>query len=152
MTKPTTSALIAMVALASASAAWAGTLKVEPGLWKTTVGTVSGPVRSKTHCITQKEIDNFANMLAEVQKARHTPEEDCYRTAFKETTTSVEWKYECKGKFTMTSEGSIKFDKPSHYNGKVRMAGNVTGQAVDNTSIMEGTRLGPCAGNEGDAH
>ena len=161
MRKQITWALIAIAALASASAAVAGSLKVEPGLWKITVtshgaskhgGATAQPTRTRTHCITQKEIDNFANKLAEAQQARHTPDENCQRTSFHETSSAVDWKYACTGKFTMTSEGSIKFDSPSHYTGSLKMNGNLMGRAIDNSSTMEGTRVGACTGNQGGAH
>ena len=104
----------------------------------------------RNHCVTQKEIDEFANRLS--QPSQHSPEENCRRTSFHESATAVDWKYECTGKFTMNSEGSIKFDNPSHYTGNVKMTGNVMGQAIDNSAMMEGRRIGECTGKEGDAH
>lgn len=114
-------------------------------------GTVPQPPHMRAHCVTQKDIDNFANGLAE--QSQHYPDENCQRTSFHESSTEVDWKYECTGKFTMTREGSIKFDSPSHYKGTLKMSGNVMGQTIDNSSMMEGTRIGACPpGTEGGAH
>ena len=147
------SALIAMAAFASASSVWAGALKVQPGLWKTTVTASSNgqtmPPHAEERCITQKEIDDFGNKLAETTNAPH---ESCQRTAFKETSNTVEFKYECTGQFAMNGEGDFKFDRPGHYTGKVTTKGNIMGQEINNSSAMEGTRVGDCTAKDAMAH
>ena len=142
MTKAITSALIAIAGLGFASSGWGGALKVEPGLWMTTVIQHGGPPRRNSHCVTQEEIDGFANLMA--QPSRHSGEENCLRTSFHETATAVDWKYACTGKFTVTQEGSIKFDRASHYTGTIKTTGSMNGKAINDSSSMEGLRLGAC--------
>lgn len=153
MTKKVTSTLIAIAALAFASVGLAGSLKVEPGLWKSTITTSrkgkSATPHTSQRCVTQQDIDDFGNKLGE---QHYSPQANCQRTSFKETSNSVDFKYECTGQFTLTSQGSIKFDSPTHYMGTITVNGNVMGHPMDNSTTMEGTRVGACTGNEGGAN
>ena len=84
-------------------------------------------------------------------KSQTFSEENCQRTSFRETSSAVDWKYECTGKFSISRSGSIKFDTASHYTGILKMTGNMMGQMIDESSIMEGTRLGACPADKGSA-
>lgn len=146
--------MIALVLASFASPLWAASIKAQPGLWKVTVtarrnGQSNLPHTSE-HCLTQKEIDTFSDKFANAQKI--SPEENCQRASFNETATTVDWKYTCTGKFNMTSEGSVKFDKPTHYVGTVSMNGNLMGHDISNSTTMEGTRIGECTGKEAGSH
>ena len=148
MTNKLALSLTMLLALSFAASGWAGSLKVEPGLWKATVTTNRGgqPAAPHTneHCITQQDIDDFGNKLA---TPHNSPQANCQRTSFKETSNSVDFKYECTGQFAMTSEGSIKFDSPAHYTGTVKTKGDMMGHPFDATTAMEGTRVGTCPPN-----
>jgi Protein of unknown function (DUF3617) len=52
----------------------------------------------------------------------------------------------------MVSEGSIKFDSPTHYTGTIKMNGSANGAPITNSLTMEGTRLGACTDAPGAAH
>jgi hypothetical protein len=153
MRKTICSGLIAIATLAVASSGWAGALKVEPGMWKTSMtlhhGATATLPQIRTHCVTQKDIDGFVNGL--MLKSQNSPSESCQRTSFHESAGEVDWKYECSGRFTITREGSIKFDTTSHYTGILKMTGNTMGEMIDESSIMEGTRIGACVGKEAGA-
>ena len=146
--------LIALAVFTLASFAQAAVLKVEPGTWATTVTPLTGPTAHtpvmRSRCVTQEQIDGFANMVA--QPTQHSPGEDCKRTSFHESTIAVEWKYECTGKFTITREGSIKFDRPAHYTGLITTKGTMMGKDVDDSSAIEGLRLGACSDKQGGEH
>jgi hypothetical protein len=150
MRKTISAGLIAIAMMAVASSGWATALKVEPGLWKTSVtahhGATSVPPQIRTHCVTQKDIDDFTAGL--MLQSQTTANENCERTSFHRSATEVDWKYECTGRFTVTREGSIKFDAASHYTGVLKMTGNLMGQTIDESSIMEGTRVGDCPGKD----
>src|SRR5579871_2116227 len=97
MTKTITSASIAVAVLAFASLGWAGSLKVEPVMWKTVVTTTSadGRVRgpfSTDRCFTQKDIGGFGDKLAETENIQ---QETCARTSYKESSNTVEFTYQC---------------------------------------------------------
>jgi hypothetical protein len=152
------SGLIAIATLAVASLGWAGALKVDPGMWKTSMtlhhGATAALPQIRTHCVTQKDIDDFANGL--MLKSENFPAESCQRTSFHESASEVDWKYECTGRATITREGSIKFDTTSHYTGTLKMTGTMMGTnmlntVIDESSVMEGTRIGACTGKEGGA-
>lgn len=154
MTKSYKTSVIALVLASFAPPLWAASIKAQPGLWKVTVtarrnGQSNLPHTSE-HCLTQKEIDTFSDKFANAQKI--SPEENCQRASFNETATTVDWKYTCTGKFNMTSEGSVKFDKPTHYVGTVSMNGNLMGHDISNSTTMEGTRIGECTGKEAGSH
>jgi Protein of unknown function (DUF3617) len=146
MTKTFSSGLIMAAALALASSASAGTLKAQPGMWTTVVknstaaGTTAAPV-TETRCLTQGDVDDFANKLADTKSP---DQESCERSSFKETANSVDFTYECTGRFPINGGGSFKFDKPTHYVGQVTTKGIIMGQTINNTTHVEGTRTGPC--------
>ena len=98
--------------------------------------------RNQTRCITQTEIDGLAEKFAKPPAT--TPQETCKQTNFQETSNSIDWKMECTGQTTMSNEGSIKFDKLTHYSGTIKMRGNVKGTPVDRSVTMEGHRVGEC--------
>lgn len=154
MTKSRRNALIALVVSLLAPSVWAASIKAQPGLWKVTVTTTrsgqSTPPHTSEHCLTQKELDTFSDKFANAQKI--SPEENCQRASFNQTATSVDWKYTCTGKFNMTSEGAVKFDKPTHYTGVVTMNGVLSGHDISNSTAMEGTRIGECTGKEAGSH
>ena len=134
-----------IAALTFAAAAGAAQLNAEPGLWKTTVkshrnGMDQAP-RTNTNCVTQKQIEDMSKAFAPPQDSGQMT---CKQTKFSETSDSVNWKYDCTGQITISSEGSIKLDSPHHYTGKMSFKGNAMGQPIDDSSTMEGERLGPC--------
>ena len=149
MSKTITSASIAVAVLAFASLSWAASLKVQAGMWKTVVtttsadGRVQGPF-STTSCVTQNDVSKFGDKLAETRSA---DQQKCSRTSYKETSNSVEFTYQCSGRFKVDGGGSFKFDKPGHYSGHVTTTGNIMGTAFSNDAKIEGTRTGACTGN-----
>ena len=135
---------VAMI-LAFAPFAQAGSLKAQPGQWKVTVTTnqngQASPPQTRTNCVTQDQIDNFATTLS---KPGGGAPPNCKQADFRETANSVNWKYECTGQFTMTNEGALKFDSPTHYAGTVKTTGNIMGHPMNTVTTMEGTRVGEC--------
>jgi hypothetical protein len=149
MTKIITCASIAVAVAGFASLGWAGSLKVQPGMWKTIVtttsadGKVQGPFPT-TRCVTAKDIGDFGNKLADTKSAE---QENCDRTSYKETSNTVEFTYQCNGRFAIDGDGAFKFDNPGHYTGRVTTKGNIMGTSFSNVARMEGTRTGACTGN-----
>jgi hypothetical protein len=145
-----TLASIAIAIIAGATVAGAGTVKAQPGLWKAamTQKRSGQPAvrRVQTRCITQEEIDGLAQKFA--KPPPNSPQETCKQTNFKETIDSIDWKMDCTGQFAMSNEGSIKFDKLSHYSGTIKMHGTMNGNPVESEIIVEGRRVGECTGKE----
>ncbi len=142
--------LIGAAALATAPSSLAGMLKAEPGAWKITVnvtrdGQPDAP-RTNTTCVTKDQVQDLSTRLS---APRGSPGEKCVRTSFNETDSTLDWKYQCTGEFSINSDGSIKFDSPTHYTGTMKTAGTVMGHSIDSSSTMEGTRIGDCTGKEG---
>lgn len=135
---------IAMV-LAFAASTPAGELKAKPGQWKVTVTTnqngQAGTPQTRMDCVSQDQIDNLATTLS---KPGGGSPPNCKQTNFRESANSVNWKYECSGQFTVTNEGSLKFDSPTHYTGTVKTTGNIMGHPMNTMTTMEGTRVGEC--------
>jgi Protein of unknown function (DUF3617) len=139
-----------LAALAIVPSARADGLNAKPGLWKTTIEAESNgtkqPPRSGERCIKPEDIQQ-ANRGFLLDPA--APNNPCKRTDFHSSATSIDWKYECTGQVTMTSQGSIKFDTPQHYTGTVSMKGTVMGNAINNVMHMDGKWVGACAGGGG---
>lgn len=95
-------------------------------------------------CYTEKDVGDFANQLVETQYSPRPADANCKRTAYKETVNSIDWKSECTGKFTMTTEGSVKFDTTGHYKGTVKVKGKAGGNPVDSNIVLEGVRRHAC--------
>jgi len=137
-------------ALALASAAAAVPLDAQPGAWKVTVSTTRngksiGEPKVSTTCITRDQLDNLSDKLA---KPRSTQSEECTRASFDQTATTVDWKYQCKGEYTIYTIGSLKFDSPTHYSGTMKTGSITGGQTVDTVSTIDAVRTGECTGNE----
>ncbi len=134
----------AIVALASTLCA--GTLSVEPGLWKTAITTVRNgqtlPTHTNTRCYTQGDIDEMVKSITD-SRIRQNP--NCKESDVSETKNSLRWKFECSGQFQMVAEGKVKFDGPRHFTGEMTGKGNVMGNEIDNDSKMEGERVGACS-------
>lgn len=123
----------------------AGALKAKPGQWKVTVSTNqgghAGVPQTRIDCVTQDQIDSLAKSLS---KPAGSTAPNCKQTDFRESADSVTWKYECTGQYTVTNEGSLKFDSPNHYAGTAKVTGNVMGHPINSVTSMEGTRVGDC--------
>ena len=144
---------IGIAIIAGAAVAGAGTLKAQPGMWEAamTQQRAGKPpaTRTQTRCITQQEIDSLADKFAKPPPP--SPQETCKQTNFKETSSSIDWKMDCTGRFAMTNEGSINFDKLTHYSGTIKMHGIANGKPIDYAVTMEGHRVGECTGKESPA-
>jgi uncharacterized protein DUF3617 len=142
--------LIGAAALTTAPSTLAGTPKAEPGAWKITVTVTrngrSDAPRTDTICLTKDQVQSLSTKLSE---PRGSPGEKCLRTSFNETDSTLDWKYQCTGEFSMDTDGSIKFDSPTHYTGTMKITGTIMGHSIDSSSAMEGTRIGDCTGKEG---
>ena len=153
MTMNATLTSIAIAIIAGAGVASAGVLKAQPGLWEAamTQQRAGKPpaTRTQTRCITQQEIDSLADKFAKPPPP--SPHETCKQSNFKETISSIDWKMDCTGQFAMTNEGSVKFDKLTHYSGTIKMHGIANGNPIDYTVTMEGHRVGECTGKENPA-
>jgi hypothetical protein len=154
MTKKLVLTLTGLMALAIATTAAAASVTMLPGLWKTTgIGTNNGKTErahSSTSCVTQKDIDGLADSIAH---PKLPPGTKCTRTAFKQSPTGVEYKYECMGVVKNTQTGSFKFISPTHYVGTVKMSGDVPGgQPFENFTTIEGVRVGDCPAKAGATH
>src|ERR1700733_7244349 len=142
---------IGAAALAFATSATAATLNAQPGQWKVTVtttsnGEASGKPRTNTTCITKDQLENLSSRLAAPRKSQS---ETCQRISFNQTESTVDWKYQCTGDYTINTIGSIKFDSPTHYNGTMKTSSTIRGQTVDSITKMDASRVGECTGNEG---
>jgi hypothetical protein len=150
MTKAITSASIVVAVLAVVSLGWADSLKVQPGMWKTVVtttsadGKVQGP-HTTTRCVTQNDLDDFGNKLTDINSAY---QENCTRTSYTETSNTLDFAYQCTGRFPIDGGGSFKFDNPGHYTGSVTTKGTVMGMPFSNVARMEASRTGACTGKK----
>jgi|SRR5579872_1457311 hypothetical protein len=136
---------IGAAALAFATSAMAEPLNAQPGAWKVVVDTMSnGKVlepRVNTTCLTKEQIENFSNKVAQPRKSAT---QNCQRTSFKQTPSTVDWTYQCTGDRTITTVASLKFDNPTHYSGKMKTSTTVHGQTIDTLNTLNGTRIGDC--------
>lgn len=141
---------IGATAFAFATSAMAATLNAQPGEWKVSVTTVRngepGEPRTNSTCITKDQLENLSSRLAAPRKSQT---ENCQRISFDQKETTVDWKYQCTGDFTINTMGSIKFDSPTHYTGTMKTSSTIRGQTVDSVTKMDATRVGECTGKEG---
>jgi hypothetical protein len=70
----------------------------------------------------------------------------CDYTDVTESSDSLTFKYHCKGSFTSTEDGSLKFDSPTHYSGVFNFAGDeeMDVRPASPTISTEASRVGDC--------
>jgi hypothetical protein len=136
---------IGAAAFAFATSTMAEALNAQPGLWKVVVETMSnGKVldpRTNMTCFTKDQIDHFSDHLA---KPRKSSTENCERTSYKQTATTVRWSYKCSGYHTITTDGELSFDSPTHYTGHMKTESTVEDKPVETLNNITGTRIGDC--------
>jgi hypothetical protein len=128
-----------------AFAAPANAIEPQPGQWRTTVRTqVSGGAPqelSHERCVTPQMInDPESTFLQDDANAQR----NCKRT-FQKGESTLSWTVVCTGKVTMTGNGSMTFDSPTHYTGSFNVVGNSDDQPFEMVTQMEGERVGDCA-------
>ncbi len=91
--------------------------------------------------MTNRRADPGYHTLAE--QAQQTCE---YRDV-KEDSDSFTFKYRCKGSFSSTEEGSLKFDNPIHYSGVFTFVGDdeMDVRPASPTISTEGSRIEDCS-------
>lgn len=73
----------------------------------------------------------------------------CKRTAYTQTSKKISWRYTCTSDAaTLHSEGSITFDTPLHYAGKINVEGVVMGYPITNAIEVEGVHRAACTSPE----
>jgi len=114
-----------------------------PGLWKTTLRTgqssPSDPPQVQWHCV-----DEGADPWIAFARLPVLPHEACQRKGFVRTDTSLKWRLDCTGGFTISNQGSLVFDSARHYTGKVKLTGTVMGYPVAEVLRVEGERRAAC--------
>ena len=114
-----------------------------PGLWKTTLRAerpgVTKPPLIQWHCVAEASSPWVAFAQLDVP-----PQAPCKQTDFKREETSLTWRLECTGQFAIINQGSIKFDKPSHYTGTVTLGGTILGYPINDVVQVEGEHEAAC--------
>ena len=146
---PLLALIIGLTLFAPARAAERDSLKATPGLWKITYHTtVSGqpdPITVKWRCISEEQMDDPSAAFARPAPLHAV----CKRTAYSETTKSINWRYTCSSDTaTLNSQGSITFDTPQHYTGQIKLDGVVMGYPMQNVVAVEGVHRAACTSPE----
>jgi hypothetical protein len=124
-------------------------LRATPGLWKITYRTsVSGqpdPTTFKWKCISEEQMDDPSTAFA-LPQALHAV---CKRTFYTQTSKKISWRYTCSSDTaTLHSQGSIAFDTPLHYIGKIKLEGVAMGYPIENVLAVEGVHRAACTSPE----
>jgi hypothetical protein len=124
-------------------------LKATPGLWKVTYRTQPAgqpdPAVVKWQCVSEKQMDDPATAFAMPPTLQAT----CKRTDYSQTSKMISWRHSCvSNSGTLHSEGSIAFDTPLHYAGKINIEGVVMGYPIANTIEVEGVHRAACTSPE----
>ena len=124
-------------------------LKASPGLWKTVYRTSAAsqpdPITFKWRCISEEQMDDPATAFAIPQSLHAT----CKQTAYSQTSKKITWRYACTSDTaTLHSDGSITFDTPLHYAGKINVEGVVMGYPITNAIEVEGVHRAACTSPE----
>jgi hypothetical protein len=133
----------AAIALLLAARAPADEFGALPGLWKTTLriqgaGKPQAPV-VQWHCVAERASPWISFAQLDVPSGA-----DCKHTDFVRTSTSLKWRLDCNGQFAVTNQGSITFDNPHHYTGKVTLTGTIFGYPIDDVVSVEGEDMAAC--------
>jgi hypothetical protein len=145
----------------SAPTAQGQPLSAQPGLWK--FEAASGPLRVPVkQCLTANDIadpQKVANVFGHPFNPMSTHQPDpgyhtlaqqtqqtCEYSALNTTSDSLTFKYDCKGPFSSTEDGSIKFDSPTHYSGEFTFVGDEQMDVRPSlpTISTEGWHIGDC--------
>jgi hypothetical protein len=128
-------------------------ISAQPGLWK--IEASSGPLRVPiTQCVNAKDMADpqrvakvFGHPFNPMASGRPDPGfHTLAESDVTEASDSLTFEYHCKGSFTSTEDGSLKFDSPTHYSGVFNFAGD-EGRDVrpaSPTLSTEGSRVGDC--------
>jgi len=124
-------------------------LKAAPGLWKTVYrASAAGqpdPVTLKWRCISEEQMDDPSTAFA-MPPALHAT---CKRTAYTQTSEKISWRSICaSASATLHSDGSITFDTPLHYAGKISLEGVVMGYPIADAIEVEGDHRAACTSPE----
>jgi hypothetical protein len=148
-----------IAAIVSARGVSAQSLLARPGLWKleATAGSLKVPM---TQCVDAKDIADpqrvgkvfghpFHPMTDHPEPCYHELDEPAQQTCefrdVKETSDSLTFTYRCKGLFSLTEQGSLKFDSPAHYSGVFTVvAHDEKARHVVPTISTEGSRMRDC--------
>jgi hypothetical protein len=114
-----------------------------PGLWKTTSqiegGGPSVQTQIKWHCVDEDDDPWIAFVHLQV-----SPQASCKRVGFSKTSDSLKWRLECSGAFAIINEGSLIFNTPLHYSGKVKLTGTMMGYPIEQTIDITGEHRAAC--------
>jgi hypothetical protein len=136
-------------------------LNAQPGLWK--IEATSGYFRvPMNQCLTAQDMTD-PQRVAKVfghpfdPMSTHQPDpgyhtlaeqtqQTCEYSDMNTTANSLAFKYQCKGAFSSTEDGSLKFDSPTHYTGAFNFAGDeqMDVRPTWPTISTEGSRVGDC--------
>jgi hypothetical protein len=111
-----------------------------PGLWKTTYRQ-AGQDEPKIlwHCVAE-DTDPWV-AFAQLEDGQGM---SCTLSKQERTSTSLEWRIECKGAAAVTGEGRIVFDSTQHYTGSVKFTGTLWGYPLQSVTQIEGKRYAVC--------
>jgi len=117
--------------------------KAMSGLWKTTLHTQDGATSPTSHvqwqCVVEGE-----NPFVAFARLPVAPHETCTRTRFLRRSTSLQWRLDCAGDYTLTNQGSLNFDAAKHYTGTIQLDGRVMGYPIREVLAVEGSRQAAC--------
>src|SRR5579862_717472 len=162
-------AVMTVAAIVFAQSASAQSLDARPGLWKLEATTGSVKDSLLLQCVNAKDIADphrvgkvfghpFHPMTDHPEPGYHELGEPAKRTCefrdVKETADSLDFTYQCKGLFSLTEQGSLKFDSPIHYSGVFRVvAHDEKGPPhVAPTISTEGSRIRDCSDADRSKH
>lgn len=150
-------ALAAGIAALAATAAAAGTgtsapataaVKMQPGMWQTTIEMTMANLprlraeRTYRRCITQADIDK--NDVVPQTETR--ADLSCTTKDFKRTGNTATYRLECTGDTGKTSaEGKITFTSATAYDATIRTTGQVRGRSVETNRTVHAERVGDCS-------
>src|ERR1700722_2161078 len=154
-------AVVMVAAFGFSRPAPAQTLSAQPGLWK--IEASSGPLRVPiTQCVNAKDMAGpqrvakvFGHPFNQMSSSRPDPgfhtlaeqvQQTCDYSDVTQSSDSLTFKYHCKGSFTSTEDGSLKFDSPTHYSGVFNFVGDeeMDVRPASPTISTEGSRVGDC--------
>jgi hypothetical protein len=132
-----------LIGAAVLTLSWNGTadeFMAMPGFWKVTTKTTPTDIaRIKWICVGEA-----ADPWVSFAHLRLLPQLSCKRNGFERTSSTLKWRLDCTGPFTLTNDGSPVFDTAEHFSGQVNLSGAIMDYPFDQAIKVEGQRVAAC--------
>jgi hypothetical protein len=132
-----------LIVLFALSFSWNGSadeFMAMPGFWKITTKTSpTDAPQIKWVCVGEA-----ADPWVSFAHLRLIPQLACKRDGFERTSTTLKWRLDCTGPFTLSNTGALVFDTAKHFTGQVHLSGTIMDYPIDQSINVEGQRIAAC--------